>query len=112
MPEQQPPRYVATYAPEAWVNDYAVPIDVDGPNTWDCTDYLTSCGDYGTRIAEKLQTEYSVIDTDDVLAQDPTAPELVRSHRGPFTVTVRLAGGREAALRALAPERGYTAADC
>lgn len=89
-------RYLAHFQPQAWINDHAVDIDIDGPNTWDATAYLTdpANADFTNRLLAELDGDddkynLGVIDNDDILAGDPNAPELVRTHHGPFTITVR-----------------------
>lgn len=64
-------RIRCTFRPQAWVNNYAIDIDIDGPNEWEME-------------VESLPEENS--DESDELRQDPAAPSYVREHRGPFEV--------------------------
>ena len=34
-------RYIARVQPEAWLNDCAIAVDLDGPTEWDCTAFVT-----------------------------------------------------------------------
>jgi hypothetical protein len=85
------PALVATFQAEAWINDYAVPVDAEGPTEWDPRPYLDA--EWPALLPEVLADcaegdEWA--DSDDVLKEDPNAPEWVRDWRGPFTITVRL----------------------
>lgn len=80
------PRYKATFSPQAWVNDNAVPVDPPGPTEWDATEFVTrDLSRYGreryqTWLADTLEHG----DREDVLRTDPNAPEWVREWSGPF----------------------------
>lgn len=86
-------KYTATFTPEAWINDYAVPVDPEGPTEWDCSAfvdadtlaYLEQCAQ---RRGDDWQLD-DVLDLDDVFKDDPAAPQWVREWRGPFTIRVR-----------------------
>lgn len=67
----------AHFQGEAWVNDNAIPCDPEGPADW------TVSSDLATRVVVR-----NGIDNDDVLKDDPAAPEWVREWQGPFTITV------------------------
>lgn len=92
--------YIAHFQPQAWVSDWAVDVDDEGPDTWNCTEFLSNLDtfgeneDYGFEIAVELaeatQGGGSWLDKDDILKRDPKAPEWVREWSGPFTITVEL----------------------
>lgn len=85
-------RYVATFSPQAWSNDQAIPVDPQGEDSWDCTAYVavleaTSPGWLARTMAngaENYDGENEGRDHDDLLRNDPAAPEWVREWRGPF----------------------------
>lgn len=88
-------RYIAHFSPEAWINDYAVPVvpvDAEGPTEWDCTRAVSEDQDYFDRLLRHDDDPYDngVIDNDDMLRSDPDAPDWVRDWRGPFTIRVRV----------------------
>lgn len=76
-------RYIATFNPEAWVNDYAYPVDPQGEQSWDCTSYI------GTILSpeeiEQFLTGHETYNTDCV-RDDPNAPAWVRDWSGPFNI--------------------------
>lgn len=71
---------IATFHPQAWVNDYAVPADAEGPTTWDV-------GSDGDGMRDDTYES-------DNLRFHPNAPEWVRDWCGPFYIS--LADGRGA----------------
>lgn len=77
------PRIIATFVPQAWVNDYAVCVDPEGPTTFDVTAYLL---ERYTReeLARIRDDQY---ESDD-LRSVPSAPRWVRLWCGPFYVRV------------------------
>lgn len=83
-------KYIATFSPEAWVNDCAIEVDPEGPTSWDCTKMVDKHRAYFeevmTRRGESFDDFSGVLDNDDVLKSDPDAPEWVRAWRGPFTI--------------------------
>jgi hypothetical protein len=73
---------IATFTPQAWVRDNAIEVDPEGPTEW-----ITQFEDLSTEQAEKiLECGH---DLDDLLKEDPAAPEWVREYRGPFEIHVR-----------------------
>jgi hypothetical protein len=74
----------ARFSPEAWVNDYAIPVDPEGPTEWEVTPaYLTELtARYGPELL--CESSYEA----DELRHDPAAPEWIREWRGPFTVYI------------------------
>ena len=89
-------KYIASFQPEAWQNDCAIPVDPEGETEWDCTTFVTDppgwCKNYfGQKFHKAAGDGDEFLDTGDVLLQDPAAPEWVRNWRGPFTISVRAA---------------------
>ncbi len=83
-------RIVAHFQPEAWINDYAVAIDPEGPQEWDATDWFAALpADYRAVLDEDLELDGEALDGDDLFGDDPAAPAWVGEHRGPSTITVR-----------------------
>lgn len=60
---------------EAWINDYAVAVDDEGPDTW-------------VVDAETAAMIENDPDDLDFVRGDENAPEWVREWQGPFTITV------------------------
>jgi len=88
-------RYRATFDPQAWINDYAVSVDPEGETAWDCTAFVTSPPDrldgFGeAAVLAAIEADGYFLDRDDVLKDDPAAPEWVREWAGPFTITVEV----------------------
>lgn len=76
------PRVVATFHPQAWVNDNAVSVDAEGPATWDVTAEIIAMGsDRALAIRDRD-------DTSDGLAHSLLAPKWVKEWSGPFHVSV------------------------
>ena len=64
------------FQPEAWINDYAVPVDDEGPDTWTVSD----------ETAEMIRDEP---DSDlDWVRGDENAPLWIYDWHGPFTITI------------------------
>ncbi|GEM_PF-4360583 len=104
----QPRRYVATFQPEAWIQNNAVGVDPEGPTEWDCTSFLTTPALRLKSYLEELRkkTEHGpVVDTHDALKEDPRAPAWVRAWRGPFTILLE-ARPVEAAPDPMDPSEG------
>lgn len=84
--------WTAHFTPQAWVNDYALDIDppTDADQTWDATTYahvnVAYLADLHTWTDPDADS--TVIDTDDVFRDDPNAPDWIREHTGPFTITL------------------------
>lgn len=87
-------KYTATIQPEAWINDYAIPVDAPGPVTWDCTRFAVENREYLDRLAAEENAKYrdpwaeGVTDNDDVFRGDPAAPGWVGDWSGPFTIRI------------------------
>jgi hypothetical protein len=78
-----PKRIIATFVPQAWVGDYAMTVDPEGPTTWDVTDYLLR-----NYSPDEIR---AIVDDDypsDNLRIAETAPPWVRDWSGPFYVQV------------------------
>jgi diadenosine tetraphosphate (Ap4A) HIT family hydrolase len=83
--------YVARIVPQAWVNDYAVIVDDEGPSQWNVTPmYLKKLVEYAvknyTHTIESAIEEATQLSTDlsDELRYDPGAPSWVQDWDGPF----------------------------
>jgi hypothetical protein len=76
------PRIIATFTPQAWVNDYAMSVDPNGPTTADLTDHIAAMGEAAMR--ELRDDDY---DTDD-LRHAPGAPAWWAEWSGPFYIAV------------------------
>ena len=76
-------KYLATFHPQAWINDYAVLVDAQGPTTWDVTTLLSAM----TSPERDKAMEADSYESDDLRAAE-NAPEWVREWRGPFYVSV------------------------
>lgn len=71
--------YVARFQPEVWVNDYAMTVSIERPDSWDATEFCEEADrEWLTRTLERG------CDHDDILRLDPNAPEWVRNWPGPF----------------------------
>jgi hypothetical protein len=67
-------KVTVTFHPQAWQNDYAIPVDPQGPTTW-------------LVPVEKLKDiERGTYDSDRLRLEDE-APEWCREWSGPFEVT-------------------------
>jgi len=75
-------RIIATFHPQAWINDYAVDVDPQGECSFDVTDFVVALSE---SVAPPIR-DYD--DSSDDLASVPGAPEWVRTWTGPFYVTV------------------------
>jgi hypothetical protein len=85
-------RIIARFTPEAWINDNAVEIDHDGPDTWDCTDAFEALSpEYKADLIEEMEAYGEASDDFDALMGDPAAPAWVNQHQGPFSIHVRKA---------------------
>lgn len=74
------PTYRATFHPQAWVNDYAIEVDPQGPTTWEVTPELIASLPAGWNKSCTYES--------DELRNDPAAPEWVREWTGPFDIEV------------------------
>lgn len=85
-------RYIAHFQPQAWVGDYAVDVDAQGEQEWDCTSRFKELSkehiDPDEVEAEILDDGWW-LDSADVFHGDDNAPDWVNDYEGPFTITVR-----------------------
>lgn len=75
-------RIIARFHPQAWVNDYAVPVDPEGEVEFDVTDAILAMN-----RDKALALEDDTYDTDD-LQYSAHAPEWIKEWSGPFYVEV------------------------
>lgn len=80
-------RYTATIEPQAWQNDYAVPVDPPGPVSWDCTEAVYDSPEYYATVQATVGQ-----DRMDYLRDDPAAPPWVGEWTGPFSICVTTEG--------------------
>lgn len=78
------PRIIATFVPQAWINDHAVDVDPEGDTEWDVTGILV-----GELSREEMGRLKDNRDETDTLRDEDPAPEWVRAWRGPFYVRVQ-----------------------
>lgn len=64
------------------MNDYAIPVDPEGDTTWDATSYIEQMRESHPSWAKTTLERGK--DYDDILREDPNAPEWIREWRGPF----------------------------
>lgn len=75
-------RAVATFTPQAWVRDYAITVDPEGPTEW-VTEFEELTQEQAAAILEAGHDNF------DLLKEDPAAPGWVRDWSGPFEIHVR-----------------------
>ena len=77
---------VAHFRPEAWIRDYAVPVDDEGPDRWKVSPaYLAELIDGLDGDAACLyRPSYEA----DELRHDPAAPAWIREWQGPFSLSL------------------------
>ncbi|AME28615.1 hypothetical protein [Burkholderia sp. PAMC 26561] len=75
-------RIVATFHPQAWVNNHAVDVDAQGECQFDVTEYVSALGE------EKASAIKDYSDSSDDLVSFAQAPEWAKNWPGPFFVTV------------------------
>lgn len=66
------------FQPEAWINDYAVAVDDQGPDTWIVTDETAGA------IAAALDKDGGV--DLDFVREDDNTPQWIKDWTGPFTI--------------------------
>jgi hypothetical protein len=64
------------FHPQAWQNDYAIPVDAEGPTTWECS--------WPTDKPLPKDDDY---DSDD-LRYEGNAPQWIQEWSGPFYVEI------------------------
>ena len=73
---------VATFCPQAWMNDNAVTVDDEGENTWDVTAHITAMP---RKEALDMQDHDEAAES---LRDLPEAPEWIKNWDGPFNIKV------------------------
>jgi hypothetical protein len=77
----------ATFHPQAWQNNYAIPVDPKGPTSWLVTaEYAATLPD-GWEEPDQYES--------DALRYDPAAPTWVAGWDGPFWVEVEWVAAKE-----------------
>ena len=72
----------AEFTPQAWVNDYAMNVDPEGPTKWNVTDDILKMD--VDDIRQLADDDYQ----SDDLRNLPLAPQWIRDWSGPYYVTV------------------------
>lgn len=75
-------RIIATFHPQAWINEYACEVDPEGETKWDVTDEIVAMG--AQKALALLDDQY---DTDN-LRFSQNAPKWIQEWSGPFYVEV------------------------
>jgi hypothetical protein len=76
-------RIVATFHPQAWQNDYAIPVDPEGEVTFDVTDEILKIG--REKALSIRDDEYE----SDHLRFSSNSPEWIREWSGPFYIEIQ-----------------------
>ncbi len=76
------PRILATFRPQAWINDYATTVDPEGETTWDVTEEVLALSRDAALAIRDDQDE------SDEFRFSKNAPAWVRDWGGPFVVEV------------------------
>ena len=74
---------IAKFQPQAWVNDYAIAVDPEGPTEFDVTAEVIAMGREASMLIEDAQ--YSSDDLRDASA----APQWIKEWAGPFSIEVQ-----------------------
>jgi hypothetical protein len=87
-------KYLATFDPQAWLNDNAITVDAQGPTEWDCTAFIEEAiaenhPYFGAKFQHEMDRFGYFLDEQDLLKEDPAAPEWIREWQGPFTITIK-----------------------
>lgn len=77
-----PPSITAKFHPQAWVHDYALDVDAEGPTEWDVTEAVLAMG--REKALALADDDYDT----DYLRFVPNAPKWIREWNGPFYVEV------------------------
>ncbi|MHD0644400.1 hypothetical protein ACYPKM_02035 [Pseudomonas aeruginosa] len=76
-------KVIATFEPQAWVDDYAIPVDPEGETTFDVTPEILVMGK-----AAAMKIEDGRESSDDFqFAQN--APAWIKKWKGPFRISVK-----------------------
>lgn len=84
-PDSSDRRIVAEFVPQAWVNDYAIAIDPEGPTKFDVTAEVLAMG---YDAAMKLRDD---TDPSDELRHVELCPQWIKDWSGPFIIHVEQA---------------------
>lgn len=91
VPKKNTPRavrYIASFQPQAWMNDYAIGVDPEGEIDWDATAFIKTLSAEKQAEIAKATRDDSWMDDDDALMRDPRRPRWIKDWHGPFTITV------------------------
>lgn len=69
-----------TFHPQAWQNDYAIPVDPEGPTTWE-VQLADTLDEYGDPLKDNDHRS-------DELRNHENAPQWVKDWPGPFYITI------------------------
>lgn len=75
-------KVLATFHPQAWINDYACAVDPEGETTWDVTAEIVAVG--REQALKLIDDQYST----DALRYSARAPKWIQEWSGPFYVEV------------------------
>lgn len=85
----------ATFSPQAWQNNYAVPVDPEGETIWVVSKQALAAWKETFIRPDSPIEEGDLYDNPaicDGFLDDPAAPEWIRSWRGPFDIYVERIG--------------------
>jgi hypothetical protein len=77
-------RIIATFVPQAWINDYAVEVDPEGETEADVTDHILGFATTEEELANLKDDSY---ETDDLIYA-PGVPDWWADWGGPFRIEV------------------------
>lgn len=84
-------RYIARFVPQAWINDYALDVDPEGEQEWDCTDFLAAHPELRVEVDKTCDSEWDEwLDRDDQLMHDQAKPAWIKNWSGPFSIYVTI----------------------
>lgn len=73
---------IATFVPQAWINNVAVPVDAEGETSFDITPEIDSMG------KENALSIKDNSNSSDVFQYAAHAPKWIKQWRGPFIIRV------------------------
>lgn len=76
-------KVTATFHPQAWQNDYAIPVDPEGPTTFDVTPEIEALLRAGKSFPQNDSWE------SDELRNALAAPAWIREWSGPFYIELK-----------------------
>lgn len=89
------------FQPQAWVKNYAIDTDDEGPDEWNVT----------TETAQAIPLALAKGSDLDFVRSDPLAPEWVRYYHGPFEITLVEPEDEVSDERASSIKEGWTVRD-